>query len=105
MEIDITESHFRFGWITYYFFLAIYYIAFIWVAYGVFWECRLDRHFWIVCDLINGILGSMVLVYPFNIFRYGLNIVDKWFKWFCIYALLFGLSVMIGYFFGFGGMK
>jgi hypothetical protein len=103
MEIEITES--RFGWITYYFFLAIYYIAFIWVSYGVFMECRMDRHFWIVCDIINGIEGGFFFVYPFNFFRYGFDVIDKWLKWFVIFALLFGLSMMIGYFFGFGGMK
>jgi hypothetical protein len=106
MEIEITESHYRFGWITYYFFLIVYYIAFVWVSYGVFMECRMDRHFWIVCDLINGILGGLLLIYPFNVFRYGFaDTFHRLLKWFCIYALLFGLSAMIGYYFGFGGMK
>lgn len=106
MELDITESHFRFGWITYYFFLAIYYIAFIWVSYGVFMECRLDRHFWIVPDMFNGILGGMLLVYPFNVFRYGFSkTLEQGFKWFCIYAVLFGVTMIFGGIFGLGGMK
>jgi hypothetical protein len=104
MEIEITES--RFVWISYYFFLAIYYIAFVWVSYGIFWECRLDRHFWIVPDIFNGILGGMILVYPFNVFRYGFQkTLDRLILWFIVYTGCFVITAMIGGLFGIGGMR
>jgi hypothetical protein len=105
MEITFTEGGVEVEWVFNKILLAVYYIAFIWVSYGCFQECQLDRHWWMVPDIFNGILGGIVFVYPFNIFRFGLDIVSKWFKWFCICMFFFWITAVIGGLFGIGGMR
>jgi len=83
----------------------IYYIAFIAVSYSIFQECRHDRDFWIVTDIFNGIFGGIVLVYPFNVIRYGwFETYNRWKQWFVFIFLLTTLSFIIGEALGIGVM-
>ena len=77
------------------FFKLIYYIAFIWVSYGVFQVCRQTRHCWIGVDILNGICGGILLVYPFSVFKNGLITFYNWWYYFLICALLCGVVLII----------
>src|SRR5665647_1475862 len=59
--------------------LGIYYIAFLFVSYGVGMEAHAEHHAWIVADALNGLAGGVFLVYPFNIFRQDVeDIIGHW---------------------------
>jgi hypothetical protein len=98
LEITLSRDGSELVWLFTKILLTVYYIAFIWVSYGVFKEAQLDHQFWIVPDIFRGIEGGMVLVYPFNVFRYGFDIIDKWAKWFFIYLFFFVISGIIDHF-------
>src|SRR5664279_454614 len=105
MEISLSENGVEVEWLFNKICLLIYYVLFVLVSYGVFKECQVDRHWWIVPDIFNGILRGIVFIYSLNVFRYGLDVIGKWFKWFCICAFLIGITAMIGGLFSIGGMR
>jgi hypothetical protein len=76
--------------------------AFIAVSYGVFQECRLDRHFWIGVDIINGIGGGILLVYPLMvIIKHDLlETYNNWITYLVCVFLLFGFTLMCSGFLG-----
>jgi hypothetical protein len=68
---------------------------FIWVSYGVFLECRLDRHYWIVVDIINGIMGGVFFIYPFTLYRQDLlKVMSGWLTYLVILFVIFMLALM-----------
>jgi len=76
--------------------LCVYYVAFLAVSIGAFIECRETCHAWVVTDALNGIFGGVLLIYPFNIMRYGANkTLSNWIFWMLILLILIGLSSII----------
>jgi hypothetical protein len=81
---------------------CIYYVAFLAISIGVFLECRETRHAWVVSDALNGIFGGVLLVYPFNICRYGANkTLENWIGWLLFMFILVGISLVISKIIGF----
>lgn len=84
---------------------VIYSFAFIFVSFGVFQECQAEHHVWIVANILNGITGGVLLVYPFNKFRLGWGeLLENWIGFFFIFAFLTATALVIGGCLGFGGM-
>ena len=82
---------------------TIYSIAFIFVSYGVFQECQNEPHVWIVANILNGITGGVLLVYPFNKFRLGWNeLIENCIGFFFLSAFLTATALVIGGFLGYG---
>lgn len=80
-------------------FLLIYYITFLIVAYNVYLIAKSMDNANELSYMLNGIFGAVVLVYPFNVFRYGFTkTLEQWMKWLFISFLLCCLSL-------FGGSK
>lgn len=82
--------------------LMIYYFAFIFVSFGVFLECQAEHHVWIVTNILNGIAGGVILVYPFNIFRGG-DLCD-WIGYIFLMFFLTTTASVIGGNLGYGSL-
>jgi hypothetical protein len=68
---------------------------FVWVSYGVFLECRMDRHAWIGVDILNGIFGGVFFIYPFTFYRQDpLKVINSWFLYLFI-LFIFGLLALL----------
>ena len=86
--------------------LGIYYIAFLFVSFGVGMEAHAEHHAWIVADALNGFTGGFLLVYPFNIFRMDLSdTLENWLQYTILMILLTATASMIGGLLGLGGFK
>ena len=84
--------------------LGIYYIAFLFVSYGVGMEAHTEHHAWIVADALNGLAGEVFLVYPFNIFRMDFGyLLDHWLQYVFLMFFLSATAAVIGGNLGFGG--
>jgi hypothetical protein len=76
--------------------------AFIAVSYGVFQECELERHVWVVVDIFHGIGGGVFFVYPFMVIlnQDFLKTFDRWlgytFLIFCLTVITLMISPLIG---------
>jgi hypothetical protein len=67
----------------------IWFSALVWVSYGVFLECRLDRHYWIVVDILNGIFGGVFFIYPLSLYRQDLlKMIYGWMTYLFILCIL-----------------
>ena len=81
--------------------LGIYYIAFLFVSFGVGMEAH---HGWIVADALNGLVGGFILVYPFNIFRLGLaDTLENWIQYTLLMMLITGSAMMFSNLLRLGG--
>lgn len=79
--------------------VIIYYILFIAFSYEVFLTCRETRHVWIVVDILNGILGGILIIYPLNSFRYGFaKTFEQWGYWLIIFFVLSGIAFIVSMF-------
>jgi hypothetical protein len=77
--------------------LGIYYFAFIFVSYGVFQECQAEHPVWIVANILNGITGGVLLVYPFNKFRLGwYELIQNWIGYTALMIFLTATALVIG---------
>ena len=79
--------------------LCVYYVAFIAFSYYFFLVCRETRHAWIGADILNGIFGAVLIVYPFRAVTRGS--LDDWVFWLVILFILTGIAKAIGELIGF----
>lgn len=85
--------------------LGIYYIAFLFVSFGVGMEAHAEHHAWIVTDALNGLTGGFFLVYPFNIFRKDFaDTLDDWLQYTFIMFFLTATASVIGGNLGYGSL-
>jgi hypothetical protein len=83
-------------------FKILWTIAFIAVSYGVFQECHLEHHVWIVSNIFNGMFGGILLVYPLMIIinHDAAETFDHWlsymFLFFCLSSITLLISPLIG---------
>ena len=85
--------------------LGIYYIAFLFVSFGVGMEAHDEHHAWIVADALNGLVGGFLLVYPFNIFRLGLaDTLENWIQYTLLMMLITGSAMMFSNLLRLGGL-
>ena len=86
--------------------LMIYYIAFLFVSFGVGMEAHAEHHALIVADALNGFTGGFLLVYPFNIFRMDLaDTLENWLQYTILMIFLTATAAVIGGNLGLGGFR
>jgi hypothetical protein len=98
----IDEKYEKFCGLCVVFFKIVWTIAFIAVSYGVFQECQLDHHVWVVCNICNGIFGGVFFIYPLMIIinHDFTETYDNWigylFLFFCLICITLMISPLIG---------
>ena len=78
-------------------FKILWTFAFFSVSYGIFKECQLERHVWIVVDIFNGLFGGVLLVYPFmNILNQDFTVTfNRWLGYLFLLFCLIGITLLI----------
>jgi hypothetical protein len=98
----IDEKYEKFCGLCIVFLKIVWTIAFIAVSYGVFQECQLDHHIWIVANICNGIFGGIFLVYPLKMIQFQdfsktyNNWIGYMFLFFCLSSITLMISPLIG---------
>jgi len=87
-------------------FYAIFGITFVYASYRFYQfavECH--PHVWVVCNILNGILGGVFLVCPLVAIRDGFfKMMYYWLSYFILVFCLIGLSLIISTAMGWGGI-
>ena len=87
-------------------FYAIFGITFVYTSYRVFLICQeIHPTVWVACNILNGILGGVFLVYPLTAIGQGFtNMLYYWLNYFILLVVLIAFSLIISMALGMGGI-
>ncbi len=70
--------------------LLVYYIAFIYASYKFYLICQDMHHLWIFVNILNGIMGGIIFVYPITAIKNG--VLQNDILWRFIFFYLFRIN-------------